>query len=113
MLVRLPVDSLVSVSRIDACSECSTVMIRFSFFLEIFEANLDFAAMLFQNAEGREKDRGPSGLSALEIEAIDMFINFLKIIGLQRSIGEIYGLLFVSAKPLSMGAIRRDSVWLA
>ena len=61
--------------------------------------------MLFQNAEGREKDRGPSGLSALEIEAIDMFINFLKIIGLQRSIGEIYGLLFVSAKPLSMDDI--------
>ena len=61
--------------------------------------------MLFQNAEGREKDRGPSGLSALEVEAIDMFINFLKIIGLQRSIGEIYGLLFVSAKPLSMDDI--------
>ena len=77
----------------------------FSFFLEIFEASLDFAPMLFQNAEGREKDRGPSGLSALEIEAIDMFINFLKIIGLQRSIGEIYGLLFVSVKPLSMDDI--------
>ena len=61
--------------------------------------------MLFQNAEGRKKDRGPSGLSALEIEAIEMFINFLKIIGLQRSIGEIYGLLFVSAKPLSMDDI--------
>ena len=30
-----------------------------------------------------------------------MFINFLRIIGLQKSIGEIYGLLFVSAKPLS------------
>ena len=34
-----------------------------------------------------------------------MFINFLKIIGLQRSIGEIYGPLFVSAKPISMDNI--------
>ena len=41
----------------------------------------------------------------MEIEAIEMFINFLKIIGLQKSIGEIYGLLFVSSKPLSMDDI--------
>ena len=41
-------------------------------------------------------------LSELEVEAIDMFINFLRMIGLQKSIGEIYGLLFVSARPLSM-----------
>ena len=34
-----------------------------------------------------------------------MFINFLRIIGLQKSVGEIYGLLFVSAKPLSMDDI--------
>lgn len=41
-------------------------------------------------------------LSELEIEAIEMFINFLKLIGLPKSVGEIYGLLFVSTKPLSM-----------
>ena len=34
-----------------------------------------------------------------------MFINFLRVIGLQKSIGEIYGLLFVSAKPLAMDDI--------
>ena len=34
-----------------------------------------------------------------------MFINILRIIGLQKSIGEIYGLLFVSAKPLAMDDI--------
>ena len=55
--------------------------------------------MLFQNAEGREKDRAPAArFSPLEVEAIEMFINFLRIIGLQKSVGEIYGLLFVSAK---------------
>ena len=43
-----------------------------------------------------------SALSELEVEAIEMFINFLKLIGLPKSVGEIYGLLFVSPKPLSM-----------
>jgi len=79
--------------------------ISVSFFLEKFEMNADFRAMLFQASEGREKNPQPTRLSDLEIEAIDMFINFLRIIGLQKSIAEIYGLLFVSAKPLSMDDI--------
>lgn len=43
-----------------------------------------------------------AGLSEIEVEAIEMFINFLKLIGLPKSVGEIYGLLFVSPKPLAM-----------
>ena len=31
-----------------------------------------------------------------------MFINFLKLIGLPKSVGEIYGLLFVSPRPVAM-----------
>ena len=41
-------------------------------------------------------------LSELDIEAIEMFISFLKLIGLPKSVGEIYGLLFVATRPLSM-----------
>jgi DNA-binding transcriptional regulator GbsR (MarR family) len=41
-------------------------------------------------------------LTELEIEAIELFINFLKLIGLPKSVGEIYGLLFVSTRPLAM-----------
>ena len=41
----------------------------------------------------------------MEIEAIEMFINFLRLIGLQKSMGEIYGLLFVSSRPLAMDEI--------
>jgi DNA-binding transcriptional regulator GbsR (MarR family) len=36
------------------------------------------------------------------MEAIEMFINFFRLLGLPKSIGEIYGLLFVSPKPLTM-----------
>jgi HTH-type transcriptional regulator, glycine betaine synthesis regulator len=54
--------------------------------------------------EDEEKPR-PQGLSELETEAIDIFINFLRMIGIQKSVGEIYGLLFVSPKPLAMDDI--------
>ena len=46
-------------------------------------------------------------LSPLETEAIDYFVSFVQIFGLPRSIGQIYGLLFVSAEPLSMDEVVR------
>ena len=55
--------------------------------------------MLFRHSEDREENPHTTRLSQLEVEAIEMCINFLRIIGLQKSSGEIYGLLFVSAKP--------------
>lgn len=49
------------------------------------------------------KPQRPSGesLSDLEVEAIDLFISFMKLIGLPKSVGEIYGLLFVAGAPLN------------
>ena len=44
-------------------------------------------------------------LSDLEVESIEMFINFLRLLGWPKSVGEIYGLLFVSAAPLAMDDI--------
>jgi HTH-type transcriptional regulator, glycine betaine synthesis regulator len=52
-----------------------------------------------------EEKRRPQGLTELEIEAVEIFINFLRMLGLQRSVGEIYGLLFVSPTPLAMDEI--------
>jgi DNA-binding transcriptional regulator GbsR (MarR family) len=40
-------------------------------------------------------------LSELEFESIDLFISFMKLIGLPKSVGEIYGLLFVAECPLN------------
>lgn len=56
------------------------------------------SAPLTAEAEG-------TSLSELEVEAIEMFINFLRLIGLPKSVGEIYGLLFVAPKPLAMDDI--------
>jgi len=44
-------------------------------------------------------------LGELEVEAIELFINFLRLIGLPKSVGEIYGLLFVASKPMAMDEI--------
>jgi HTH-type transcriptional regulator, glycine betaine synthesis regulator len=41
-------------------------------------------------------------LTELEIQAIDLFIGFFGLLGLPKSIGELYGLLFFSAQPLAM-----------
>lgn len=46
-----------------------------------------------------------SSLNEMEVEAIEMFINFLRLIGLPKSVGEIYGLLFMAPKPMAMDEI--------
>jgi len=61
--------------------------------------------MLFQDTPDKNGDTSRQSLTELEIEAIEMFINFLRFIGLQRSVAEIYGLLFVSCRPLCMEEI--------
>jgi len=48
---------------------------------------------------------GATSLADLEVEAIELFINFLKLIGLPKSVGEIYGLLFVAPQPMAMDEI--------
>ena len=43
--------------------------------------------------------------SELEVEAIDFFVRMMSILGLPRSVGEIYGILYFSESPLSMDEI--------
>ena len=43
--------------------------------------------------------------SELEVEAIEFFVRMMSIMGLPRSVGEIYGLLYFSEMPLSMDDI--------
>ncbi len=58
---------------------------------------------LSEQAGGVEKpEQKQGGLTELEVEGIELFINFLRLLGLPKSIGEIYGLLFVSSEALSM-----------
>ena len=44
-------------------------------------------------------------LEALELESIDFFVRLMSLLGLPRSVGEIYGLLYFSPDPLIMDQI--------
>ncbi|MFM8469711.1 MAG: GbsR/MarR family transcriptional regulator [Limisphaerales bacterium] len=50
-------------------------------------------------------DQTPTGLAPLEAEAVDLFVGLAQVVGLPKSIGQIYGLLYISAVPLSLDEI--------
>lgn len=48
-------------------------------------------------------DASPAApLSALEKEVIDLFVQISRLLGQPQSLAELYGLLFISARPLDM-----------
>jgi DNA-binding transcriptional regulator GbsR (MarR family) len=48
-------------------------------------------------------DRPPTAqLTPLETEIIDFFVQLSRVLGQPRSLAEIYGLLFISGRPLAM-----------
>ncbi len=52
--------------------------------------------------ESRNERPPAKPLNALEVEIIDLFVQFSHILGQPKSVAEIYGLLFAAAHPLSM-----------
>ena len=63
---------------------------------------------MFIGSEAKSPARKPepSGPAArfnpLEAEVLDLFVQISRLLGQPRSIAEIYGLLFISARPLAM-----------
>lgn len=47
-------------------------------------------------------DGSRDGLAPLERQVVDFFVDGVRVLGLPRSIGEIYGLLFISRSPLAL-----------
>ncbi len=47
-----------------------------------------------------------NGLNELEREVIELFIRMADVLNLPRSVGEIYGLLFISSNPLCLDDCR-------
>jgi DNA-binding transcriptional regulator GbsR (MarR family) len=48
-----------------------------------------------------------SPLSEFELESIDLFSRFVQVLGLPRSVGEIYGFLFSQSRPQPMEVLIR------
>lgn len=55
-----------------------------------------------------EPEAYPAGLTALQRQVVDFFVDGVRVLGLPRSLGEIYGLLFISPAPLSLDDLVRD-----
>jgi DNA-binding transcriptional regulator GbsR (MarR family) len=47
-------------------------------------------------------DGSAQNLDPLQRQVVDVFVDGVRVLGLPRSIGEIYGLLFISPSPLSI-----------
>ena len=52
--------------------------------------------------EDEEEIREFPSLGPVEVQVIQVFVDGVKVLGFPRSIGEIYGLLFISPDPLSL-----------
>ncbi len=50
-------------------------------------------------------DAKSAPLSALERESIEYFISFVQLLGMPKSVGEIYGLLFAAAEAMPMDGV--------
>src|ERR1041385_6256879 len=49
-----------------------------------------------------EEQNSAARLNPLETEIIDLFVQLSRLLGQPRSLAEIYGLLFISARPMAM-----------
>ena len=45
-------------------------------------------------------------LTRVEISTIDLFVRIARLFGVSKSVGEIYGLLFISTKPVPLDYVR-------
>jgi DNA-binding transcriptional regulator GbsR (MarR family) len=48
---------------------------------------------------------GLGQLGAVELEIIEVFVSIVRMLGIPKSVAEIYGLLFVTPEPLALDAI--------
>src|SRR5437867_5492588 len=55
-----------------------------------------------ESGKSPEEVRPAARLNPLETEIIDFFVQLSRLLGQPRSLAEIYGLLFISARPLAM-----------
>lgn len=46
-----------------------------------------------------------AGLGELEVQVIELFVRGVRVLGLPKSVGEIYGLLYVSPQPLALDTL--------
>jgi DNA-binding transcriptional regulator GbsR (MarR family) len=59
------------------------------------------------DASPPEQETQAIGLTAVQQQVVDFFVDGVRVLGLPRSLGEIYGLLFITPDPLSLDDLVR------
>lgn len=54
-----------------------------------------------------EAETEKNGLNSLQAQVVEFFVDGVRVLGLPRSLGEIYGLLYISPDPLSLDDLVR------
>lgn len=72
-----------------------------SFFLELNEIRGHFSGMPVES----ELEIKTEPLSETEVELVDLCVRLAQFLGLPKSLGEIYGAVFISPKPVTMEEI--------
>lgn len=61
--------------------------------------------MMPYSIPSQKEDSGTEELSEWEVAVVDLFLNAVQSVGLPKSLGQIYGLLFCRDYPLSMDEV--------
>lgn len=65
--------------------------------------------MQFTTAETQTTRHEPrladGGLTPLEVEVVDLFASLVQVMGLPKSVGQIYGLIYIAPQPLNLDDI--------
>ena len=76
-----------------------------SFFFETYE-DLEKVRLKSDTIKAQIQNSVSVGSNkSLELEGIDFFVRLMNMMGMPRSVGEIYGLLYFSENPLPMDAV--------
>jgi HTH-type transcriptional regulator, glycine betaine synthesis regulator len=76
-----------------------------SFFFETYE-DLEKVRLKSDTIKAQNQNSVSVGSNkSLELEGIDFFVRLMNMMGMPRSVGEIYGLLYFSENPLPMDAV--------
>jgi DNA-binding transcriptional regulator GbsR (MarR family) len=55
-----------------------------------------------ESSSQTDGEKSPMPLNPIESEVVDLFVQLSRLLGQPPSLGEIYGLLFISPRPLAM-----------
>lgn len=68
----------------------------------LVQINLNYGVGFLMNHVMAGMNGGRGGMTEFETQVVDFFCDGMKLLGLPKSVGDIYGILFISPEPLAL-----------